>query len=78
MVVFLSTVFKFALLMVVEKLLESVQLRHIMLNKVSVESVFSEFSGNADNIFSLNMSSPQISTFITGTSKLLLNNNVRK
>lgn len=40
-----------------------------MLKKVSVESVFLEFNGNADNIFSLKMSSPQISTFTTGTSK---------
>jgi hypothetical protein len=37
--------------------------------EVSIESVFLEFSGNADNMFSLKMSSPQISTFTTGTSR---------
>lgn len=65
-----STVFKLALLMVRKVVGECTTATHNA-KEVSIESVFLEFSGNADNIFSLKMSSPQISSFTTGTSEPL-------
>ena len=70
-----STVFKLALLMVRIVIRECTTATRNA-KEVSIESVFLEFSGNADNIFSLKMSSPQISSFTTGTSEPLFSTTI--